>query len=288
MREVFFLYVVFEEFAHWKRSTIKYDGDVLAFGEYLENDILIHERRKMNLENGMLIIGFPTIGLVGPIAAHHLISSMKLDHIGSIYSRYFQPTAVIHNYVPTPPVNIFAGEEQCGPDGTCDQLIVVESEFLPPPSVLKPLGDAMMQWANDKRISLITVLEGMMKAEADDKLDVFGVGSTKNAREVLKRFGISQLESGIVSGISGVMLYEGERVNKDVVCLLAETHIDYPDARAAAVILVALNHLLPQMEIDPEPLLKQAEQIEGKIKEAIRKATPQESKISEAPFPIYR
>ncbi|UCD92914.1 MAG: proteasome assembly chaperone family protein [Methanobacteriota archaeon] len=271
-----------------KTTTLKYDGFVGKTGENLEDDILIHERKEMDLENGMLVIGFPTIGLVGPIAAHHLVSSMELTHIGSIYSKYFQPTAVIHNFIPTSPVNIFAGEEECGPEGACDQIIVVESEFLPPPDLLKPLGNALMEWSEKKKISLTTVLEGMLKPVADEKLDIFGVGSTEQARSVLKKFDVPQLEAGMVSGISGVMLYEGERLNKDVICLLAETHVDYPDARAAAELLNSLNHLVPQMEIDPEPLLKQAEEIEAKIKESIQAATPQESKKPDVPFPIYR
>lgn len=271
-----------------KGITLKYDGIIGSFGEHLEDDILIHERKEMNLENGMMVIGFPTIGLVGPIAAHHLVSSMKLTHIGSVYSKYFQPTAVIHDFVPTPPVNIFAGEEECGPEGACDQIIVVESEFLPPPNLLKPLGNSLIEWSEKKKITLTTVLEGMLKPEADEKLDIFGVGSTEHARDILKKYDIPQLESGMVSGISGVMLYEGEHLSKDVVCLLAETHIDYPDARAAAEILNALNHLLPQMKIDPEPLLAQAEEIEKRIKESIQRATPQEPKKSEVPFPIYR
>ncbi len=253
-----------------------------------EDDIIIHERKKMDLENGMLVVGFPTIGLVGTIAAHHLMTSMKLKHIGSIYSKYFQPTAVIHDYVPTSPVNIFAGEEECGPDGTCDQIIVVESEFLPPPSTLKPLGDALIDWSEKKKISLTTVLEGMMTIDPEDDVHVYGVGSTKHARSILKKYGVKQLEQGMVSGISGVMLYEGERLGKDVVCLLAETHIDYPDARAAAEILNSLNHLIPQMTIDPEPLMKQAEEIEKKIKESIKQATPIETKEPQVPFPIYR
>jgi len=254
----------------------------------LVEDIIIHERKKMDLENGMLVVGFPTIGLVGTIAAHHLMSSMKLEHIGSIYSKHFQPTAVIHDYIPTSSVNIFAGEEKCGPEGACDQIIVVESEFLPPPSTLKALGDTLIEWSDEKRITLTTVLEGMIKPTPDEVLDVFGVGSTDHARGILEKYEIQQLEQGMVSGISGVMLYEGERLGKDVVCLLAETHIDYPDARAAAEILNTLNHLIPQMEIDPEPLLRQAEEIENKIRESIKKATPQETKESQVPFPIYR
>ncbi|MCK4443574.1 MAG: proteasome assembly chaperone family protein, partial [Thermoplasmata archaeon] len=224
----------------------------------------------------------------GTIAAHHLMTSMKLEHIGSVYSKYFQPTAVIHNYVPTPPVNIFAGEEQCGPEGTCDQIIVVESQFLPPPSILKPLGDALIEWSEKKKITLTTVLEGMVSMNPDDDIHVYGVGSTKDARKILKKFDVEQLEQGMVSGISGVMLYEGERLGKDVICLLAETHIDYPDARAAAEILSSLNHLIPQMEIDPEPLMKQAEEIENKIKESIKKATPQKTEEPQVPFPMYR
>lgn len=254
----------------------------------MEEDIIIHERKKMDLENGMLVVGFPTIGLVGTIAAHHLMTSMKLEHIGSVYSKYFQPTAVIHDYVPTSPVNIFAGEEQCGPEGTCDQIIVVESEFLPAPSTLKPLGDALIDWSEKKKITLTTVLEGMVSPDPDDDIHVYGVGSTDRARGILKKYEVNQLEQGMVSGISGVMLYEGERLDKDVVCLLAETHIDYPDARASAEILNSLNHLIPQMDIDPEPLMKQAEEIEKKIKESIKQATPQETAEPQVPFPIYR
>lgn len=254
----------------------------------MASDIVIHERKEMNLENGMLVVGFPTIGLVGTIAAHHLMTTMKLEHIGSIYSQDFQPTAVIHDYVPTSPVNIFAGEEKCGPEGTCDQIIIVESEFLPAPGTLKPLGDALIEWSDKKKITLTTVLEGMMQIKDDEEVHIFGVGSTDHARGVLDRYKVNKLEQGMVSGISGVMLYEGERLDKDVLCLLAETHIDYPDARAAAKLLSTLNHLLPQMEIDPEPLLEQAEEIEKRIKESIQQATPQETKVPDLPFPMYR
>ena len=253
-----------------------------------EEDIIIHERKKMDLENGMLVVGFPTIGLVGTIAAHHLMTSMNLEHIGSIYSKYFQPTAVIHDYVPTSSVNIFAGEEKCGPEGTCDQIIIVESEFLPPPSTLKPLGDKLIEWSEEKKITLTTVLEGMLMPTADEKIDVFGVGSTEHARKILKKYKVEQLEQGMVSGISGVMLYEGERLGIDVVCLLAETHIDYPDARAAAELLSVLNHLIPQIHIDPEPLVDQAKEIENKIKESIKQATPPDRDEPQVPFPIYR
>ena len=58
--------------------------------------------------------------------------SLKLEEIGSIVSRYFTPTTVIHNSHPSPPVRIYAGKKTCGPEYSCKQIVVIISEFMPP------------------------------------------------------------------------------------------------------------------------------------------------------------
>ena len=35
--------------------------------------------------------------------------SLKLEEVGSIVSKYFSPTAIIHKSKPSPPVRIYAG-----------------------------------------------------------------------------------------------------------------------------------------------------------------------------------
>ena len=50
-------------------------------------------------------------------------------------------------------------------------------------------------------------------------------------------------------------LLQGLLSKKDVLCLLAETHVNYPDSRAAAAIVEKLDKLLPKIKID-EKILK--------------------------------
>jgi len=91
----------------------------------------------------------------------------------------------------------------------------------------------------------------------------------------------------MVGGISGVLLYEGKQKGFNVICLLAGTHMEYPDAKAAAKILEVVNKMLPDIEIDPEPLYKEAEIIEQQLKKFMKESQPQKQVIPEAKI-MYR
>ena len=83
-------------------------------------DISLVEYKEMDLSNSMLVVAFPTVGLVSSIAGRFIIDSLKLKEIGAIVSKNFTPTTVIHNSIPSPPVRIYAGNKICGPDGSCE------------------------------------------------------------------------------------------------------------------------------------------------------------------------
>jgi uncharacterized protein len=106
------------------------------------------------------------------------------------------------------------------------------------------------------------------------KVDVFGVGSTDNARNELKKADIKNLETGIIFGVSGVLLNEGRWENFDVITLLAEAYVDAPDAFAAARILEALDRLMPDIKIETKPLLEQSEKFEEHLKGLRKQAKP--------------
>jgi len=97
------------------------------------------------------------------------------------------------------------------------------------------------------------------------KVPVYGVGSTAYAREYLKRSHVLPFLNGAITGVSGVLLNEGKKRNRDVICLLAEAHQNYPDARAAASIVDTIDRMLFNIEIDPKPLFEEAEIIESQI-----------------------
>ena len=97
-------------------------------------------------------------------------------------------------------------------------------------------------------------------------VDVYGIASTKEARELINDTWIKSFSEGVISGVAGVLLNEGKRRGFSVISLLAETRTEFPDARAAAKVIEAMDDAILHIGIDVEPLYKEAEDIEMKIK----------------------
>jgi len=251
------------------------------------NDVELIEYKEMDLSNSMLVVAFPTVGLISSIAGHFIIDSLKLEEIGTIVSNSFMPATVIHKSVPSPPVRIYAGEKKCGPDGTCEQIVVIISEFMPPWNIVKPLADKILEWADEKGCKTIVTFEGTHVLGEKKDMQIFGVGSNQNMKNFLKKFDISQTQEGMITGVTGVLLYEGVLMKRDVICLLAEAHKNYPDSRAAGNLLKKLDKMLPEIKIDPKPLYKEAETIEKNIRASMEQAKPTAPTIPQAPTTMY-
>jgi len=249
-------------------------------------EIQIIEYKEVDISNAILIEAFPTVGLVCSIAGHFLIDQLKLEEIGTISSNHFLPATVIHNGVPSPPVRIYAGKKICGQAGSCNQIVVIISEFMPSVDIIKPLAEVILSWAKKKKCDFIVTLEGTHGLDPK-KTIVHGIGSTQKMKDVLKKYSIDETKEGMITGITGVLLYEGVRLKHDVLCLLAEAHTSYPDSRAAALIVETLDKMLPEIKIDTKPLYKEADEIEQKIRAYIKQARPTASSTGQLPPQMY-
>jgi len=251
-------------------------------------DIELIEYKKEDLSNSLLVVAFPTVGLISSIAGHYIIDSLKLDEIGTIISNDFMPATVIHKTKPSPPVRIYAGEKKCGPNGECEQIAVIISEFMPPYKIIKPLADKILDWASNKGCKTIVALEGTHAfGDAKKQLKVYGVGSTDKMKKFLKSYKIEETQEGMITGVTGVLLYTGVLKNHDVVCLLSEAHSDFPDSRAAGNLLKKVDVMLPLIDIDPEPLYKEAEKIESQIRKFMQQSKPTAPSLPPLPTQMY-
>jgi len=77
----------------------------------------------MDLTDGVVIEGFPSVGLVTTIAATYLISSLKLDQMAAMDSAWFPPVSMIYAEKPKFPARIYASAR--------DKIAVCLSEFTP-------------------------------------------------------------------------------------------------------------------------------------------------------------
>lgn len=255
-------------------------------------EIKIHEWEKLDLRGATVIDGFPSVGAVSTIIASYIIDTCGLRQIGILDSEFFPPVAIIKNSEPLSPVRIYAGKKfteadiaearygdekeirklilkEISKDEYGEQLVVFISEFKPHPRLVRPIAESIIRWSLDKRCDLLISPEGLVFEGAnvkDVELEILGVASTKRTKELLRKENIKHLKNGAISGVTGVLLNLGRMRGFDVVSLGAYANPDYPDARAAARIIEAINKLLLRIDVDPEPLYKKAEQIENQIK----------------------
>lgn len=252
----------------------------------MEEEIQLIEYKDVDLSNAILIEAFPTVGLVSSIAGHFLVEQLKLEEIGTISSRYFMPAAVIHNGVPSPPVRIYASKKICGSASVCDQIAVIISEFMPPGDLIKPVANMILSCAQKKKCSHIVTLEGTHGLNPK-KPKTYGVATTQKMKDILTKYTIEETKEGMITGITGVLLFEGARLKQDVLCLLAEAHSSYPDSRAAALLVETLDKMLPEIQINTQPLYKEAEDIEQKIRAFIKQAQPTAPSSGTLPSQMY-
>ena len=77
------------------------------------SELKIHEYHDNIFESGMMIVGFPSVGLVSSIAANYVVRTSGLSRIAGILSSDFPPYTLINEGVPSPPVRIYAGDRKC-------------------------------------------------------------------------------------------------------------------------------------------------------------------------------
>jgi uncharacterized protein len=237
-------------------------------------DLHVHEFETIDLQGATIIDGFPSVGLVSTITANYLIDVLELQQIGIMDSKYFPTVSIVRNGVPLYPVRIYAGKGVC----------VFISEFQPAPKLIRPIAEAILRFAKQKGANTIISPEGLVidnENENEDEVAVYALGSTPQTRDMLTDHGIEQFGNGIITGVSGVLLNLGKKENINAISILAEANPNYPDARAAAKVIEAIDKLLPHIKIDVKPLYTEAENIERTLRMMQKQAAPAQAAANE-------
>ncbi len=101
---------------------------------------------------------------------------------------------------------------------------------------------------------------------------VFGIASTPTARRLLEKGEIPLFQDGVITGLAGVLLNEGKIRDFPVLGLFCVARPDFPDARAAAKVIEAINRVVLHIKLDPKPLYREAESIESRLRSIHEKA----------------
>ena len=241
------------------------------------DQVRIYELKRVDVEGAIVIDGFPSVGLVSSIVANYLIDTLSMEQIGIVESPAFPTVSLVRNGVPQHPVRIYAGhpaDDRTGP--VADRIVAFVSEFHPAPAIIHPLATAIMDWVQEQRCGFVVSPEGLVVERSTEgahrarppklaDVKVYGVASTRRARELYIEPNTLPFTEGVITGIAGVLLNEGRRRGVDVLTFLAEAQADYPDARAAAKVIETINRILLRKPLDAVPLYAEAERIEQQL-----------------------
>ncbi|NHJ01904.1 MAG: proteasome assembly chaperone family protein [Candidatus Heimdallarchaeota archaeon] len=212
-----------------------------------------------------IVVGFPGHGLVGNIAAKHIIKELNLKWIGSIRSPLIPPVSVFIDGVLAYPYRIYGCKER--------RIVVLIGEAPCPPQAYYYMAHATLSWAKSIGTKQVVCLDGFMADPREGKTDgVFLVAEPElyEGDNELTRLGFPKPHTGFISGLSGAIMNEALLTSIQGYSLLVPLTNPYPDPGGAALLIEALNKI-KGLEIDTTPLLEDAERIQKSLLELAEK-----------------
>ena len=220
--------------------------------------IKIKESKSVDIEEGFLIDGFPSVGFSSAIATESMVHASQFEQIGVIDSDSFPSISVINDGKPSYPTRIFVNQEL--KTGIFLSYLTLDK------SLHRVTSRAMLRWAKDHKIKVIISSVAMKSNDSAD--EIMGIGNTDSARAKINESGMKVLEHGTVSGIPGMLLNEGSLIGQDVIVIVFQTEGEGPDFQSSLQLCSAISKLIPGASCNIPLLQKEAEKAQGIIAEA--------------------
>jgi len=220
----------------------------------VETDVECCQIISEDVKDAIILEGSPELGLIGNILGWLLVEQLKMKQIGFVDSKEFPPLAVLYNGVALHPFRIYSAEN----------IVLFLSDFIIPPNVAYDMANGIVSWAEKNNAKEIITFNSVVVREKSGQ-----IAAAANSPDAVKNYAnmdIPIMPFGNINGLSGTLLTRSMLKGIPASCLFAEVLNQFPDPRAAATMVETLNKIL-DTKIESEPLLKEAEEIESRLKE---------------------
>jgi hypothetical protein len=242
------------------------------------NETTVVEYGEKALNEPVMIVGLPGIGLIGKLVAEHLIGELKAEKIMEIFSPNFPPQV---NVNPDGTIKLVSNEVYAwsGNDKTPDLLILVGDYQSVTNDGHYELAGIYLDIAEKFKARRIYTLGGYGTGKLIDVPHVLYATNKAEVVEEIKSYGAmfseGELSGGII-GASGLILGLGELRGIEAVCFMGETSGYLVDPKSAQAVLGVLCKAL-NLTVDTKELEARAAEIEKiitKIKEMEQQQQP--------------
>lgn len=246
----------------------------------MSEEVKIVENAKVPTGSTMLF-AFPDVGLVGVIAASHLVDELGLTEVAYVDSGLLPPVVVLHEGLPHSTIRIFGNQN----------LLLAVSETPVPAEIIYPIVNALIDWGTAKKAKLMISLSGVPLQEREEakELKVFVAASNSEMLKLAKIKGMETLLEGYMVGPQAVIMQRCVKSGLPALTLLGQCYLNYPDPEAAAEVLKGLSLVL-SLKIDVSKLIEKGEEIRLRARDTMRRTQqelPNMNKTQEYEIPMY-
>ncbi len=229
-----------------------------------EEDICIHRdsflinitKKDVKFNNPTVFLTYPGPGIIGPIIANEMVSSLKLEKIGFFKSNYLTPVTVFLDNQLRHPYVIYTNK-----DGT---IVLISIDYPVPEDSHLVVSEGLIRWVNNTlNAKYIVCLDGIpVNAKPDSPIII--TAAEKEVAEDLRKYAVKPYENGVVVGLSGALM--SEALIRDIVgiTLLTPAIVQFPDPEAAVNLINVINDYF-KLKIDTEHLLAEAKKIKEQL-----------------------
>ncbi|WP_144902860.1 proteasome assembly chaperone family protein [Halobellus captivus] len=242
----------------------------------------IDVKRCVSLQNPTLVEGFPGVGLVGKIAADHLVEEFEMAHYANVHCAGIPKVAVYQegDAELQPPVRLYADKKT--------DLVVLQSDVPIRPDAATELATCLTEWFDERSVTPI-YLSGIPREKDDTPPMLYGLGVGKGIKLVDKAGIEPPHETGLVSGPTGVLLNAAVESDRTAVGLVVESDPRFPDPEAARVLIKDGIEPLTGTDVPVDDLVEHAEQIrQAKERLAKRMQEAGEESTQARPIGMYQ
>ncbi|HII92405.1 MAG TPA: proteasome assembly chaperone family protein [Methanosarcina sp.] len=249
----------------------------------MQQSTLVRLKENLELNNPILVVGLPGVGLVGKLVAEHLVDELGAEKIIEVYSPHFPPQVLVNKDCTVRPVSNTIYYTKAKEN---DILFLVGDHQSTTSQGHYELCSLYLDIAEEFGVQRVYTLGGYPTGKLTYEETVLGVANNTKLIEEIKEYGVEFRESepsGGIVGASGLLVAFSKMRGIDAACLMGMTPGYLMDPKSAQSLLKVLCRMFG-IEVNMESLEKKAEEMESileKLKEKEEQQAFQEVKPTE-------
>jgi uncharacterized protein len=197
----------------------------------------------------ILLVGFPSNGLIGTFTISYIVQTLKMKQIGEIEMPELPPALFIDDGEIFGPIRIYKKEN----------LFVVISDIPFPIDLAYIFAKSVIQVVKKHKIDKTIIISGLETMDIENKNPkVHGLVTHKSLEVLLYENNIPKFLSGSIFGTDAAVISALRMSNIPTVMLYAECHPLFPDPKASIHAITVISKIL-KIQIDVKDIKKKLE-----------------------------